>query len=66
MIPGALAITVPKATYFSDKVADHIDGQGNLSQELTEKPYGPLTALRTTLADTVKYGIALKTVRENA
>lgn len=64
IIPGTLAVSVPEVTYFSDRVADHVDDEGNLSQELQDKPYGPLTMLQTTLKDVVWYGKALKAARE--
>lgn len=63
IIPGALGISVPAATYFSDRAAEHITEDGNLSQELTDKPYGPLVALQTTLKDTVWYTNALVAAR---
>lgn len=66
IIPGALGVSVPAATYFSDRVADHVDADGNLSQELQDRPYGPLNAVRTTLAETVWYAKALKAAREQA
>lgn len=64
IIPGSLGITVPRATYFSDRAAEHISEDGQLSEELQNKPYGPLTALQTTLADTVWYANALKAARD--
>ncbi len=63
IIPGVQAITVPPATFFSDGVTKHIDEAGNLSQEIASKPYGPLTALQTTLKETVWYANALKAAR---
>jgi NAD(P)H-dependent FMN reductase len=63
IVPGALGVTVPQATYFSDRAAQHIDESGNLSDELQKKPYGPLAALQTTLKETVWYGQALAAAR---
>jgi NAD(P)H-dependent FMN reductase len=66
IIPGALGVSVPAATYFSDRAAEHIDETGNLSEELAARPYGPLMAVQNTLKDTVWYANALKTAREQA
>lgn len=65
IIPGVQAVTVPAATFFSDRAAEHIDDDGNLSQELQNRPYGPLTALQKTLAEMVWYGQALAAARAN-
>ena len=65
IIPGVLAVSVPEVTYFSDRVAEHIDDDGVLSQELQDKAYGPLSGVRTTLAETVWYGQTLKAARDN-
>ncbi len=65
IIPALQAVSAPNATFFSDKVADHIDENGVLSQELTAKAYGPLMGIRTTLKDTLWYADALKVARDN-
>ncbi len=66
IIPGVQAITVPTATFFSDRAAEHIDEAGNLSEEIASKPYGPLMSLQNTLNDTVWYATALKAARDQA
>lgn len=62
---GILAISVPRATYFSDGVASHIDEAGNLSAEAKARPYGPETALQTTLNDMKWYADALSTATKS-
>jgi NAD(P)H-dependent FMN reductase len=66
IIPGVQAVTVPTATFFSDRAAEHIDEAGNLSEEITAKPYGPLMAVQNTLKDTLWYANALKAARDQA
>jgi len=63
VLPGLLAITVPSATYFIGQVAQAIDEQGNLSEELKSNPYGPQSALKNMLADTKWYSDALASAR---
>jgi NAD(P)H-dependent FMN reductase len=63
VLPGLHAITVPSATYFIGQVAQAIDDQGNLSEELKANPYGPQTALKNMLADTKWYSDALSSAR---
>jgi NAD(P)H-dependent FMN reductase len=64
ILPGVQAVTVPTATFFSDRAAEHIDEAGVLSEEIAAKPYGPLMSLQNTLKDTVWYAQALKSARE--
>ena len=64
IVPGALGVTVPQATYFSDRAAEHIGEDGSLSEELRAKPFGPLAALQNTLNETVWYATALKAARD--
>jgi NAD(P)H-dependent FMN reductase len=63
VLPGLHAITVPSATYFIGQVAQAIDDQGNLSEELKANPYGPQMALKNMLADTKWYSDALSSAR---
>lgn len=51
IVPGLLAVTVPRATYFSGSVTELIDESGNLSEEISAKPYGPHTSIKQTLLD---------------
>lgn len=63
ILPQLLSVTVPQATYFSDRAAEHISEDGQLSEELQGKPYGPLTSLTATLESAAWYGKALKAAR---
>jgi NAD(P)H-dependent FMN reductase len=64
ILPGVQAISVPAATFFSDRAAEHLSEDGQLSDELSGKPYGPLTALQNTLKETVWYANALAAARD--
>ncbi len=64
VLAGLQTFTVPNATFFSDSVANHIDGDGNLSEEIKAKPYGPLRAVTNTLEQLKWYSDALETARE--
>lgn len=63
ILPGLLAVTVPRATFFNDSAIDNVDDAGNLSTEITSKPYGPHTAIKQTLTDLEWYSDALATAR---
>jgi NAD(P)H-dependent FMN reductase len=63
ILAGALSFSVPRATYFSDGVASHIDEEGNLSDKAKANPYGPESALKTTLTDLKWYSDALAGAR---
>ena len=62
ILPGLLAVTVPRATYFSG-ASEGLDENGNLSKEIAAKPYGPHTAIKQTLEDLKWYSDALATAR---
>lgn len=64
ILPGLLAVTVPRATYFSAPINDVIDENGKLSAEITSKPYGPHTAIKQTLTDLKWYSDALAAGRK--
>lgn len=63
VIAGALSFSVPRATYFSDGVAQHIDDEGNLSEKAKNNPYGPASAIKATLTDLKWYSEALSAAR---
>lgn len=63
IIAGALSFSVPRATYFSDRVAEHIDDEGNLSEKTKANPYGPDSAIKATLTDLKWYSDALAAAR---
>lgn len=48
-VPGCGAFTIPNATYFSDYAAQHINDEGELSEDLKSKPHGPQASLQGTL-----------------
>jgi NAD(P)H-dependent FMN reductase len=62
-LPGVGAITIPQALFFSDRLADSISDEGELKQELRDKPYGPQEQLSTQVDSLLWYTNALKTAR---
>ncbi len=62
ILPGLLAVTVPRATYFNG-ASEGLDEAGNLSTEISSKPYGPHTAIKQTLEDLKWYSDALAAAR---
>ncbi len=58
-LPGVGAVTVPQALFFSDRLADSIDDNGELKQELRDKPHGPQTQLDTQMDKLLWYAKAL-------
>ena len=63
IMPGVLAITVPTATYITDRAANILDEAGNLHDEALQRPYGPQTGLQATLDETKWYSDALAAAR---
>lgn len=59
-VPGIGAITIPEALFFSDRLADSISDDGELKQEIRERPYGPQSALDAQIAQLLWYTEALK------
>ncbi|MGH7142110.1 MAG: NADPH-dependent FMN reductase [Candidatus Saccharimonadales bacterium] len=66
VLPGLLTITVPQAVFLVGGARDLIDETGNLSAELKAKPFGPQTALKTTLESLKWYSDALALARTQA
>jgi NAD(P)H-dependent FMN reductase len=66
VMPGLLAVTVPKATFFIGRVGESISEDGKLNEELKANPYGPQTALHKMLEDTKWYSDALAAARPPA
>jgi NAD(P)H-dependent FMN reductase len=64
ILPGVLAVTVPRATFFNDSMIDSIDDNGTLSPEITSKQYGPHTAIKQTLEDLKWYSDSLAAGRK--
>lgn len=63
-LPGAGAVTIPTALFFTDRVGEAIDEEGLLSAELHDAPYGPQGNLKAQMEALVWYAQALKTARE--
>lgn len=62
-LPGVGGVAIPQALFFSDRLADSISEDGELKQEIAERPYGPQSALESQLDSLLKYAEALKSVR---
>ena len=65
ILPGLLAVTVPRATFFIG-ASEGLDENGSLSQDISSKPYGPHTSIKQTLTDLKWYADALATARVKA
>lgn len=63
IIAGALAVTVPRAVHVT-MAGSIINEAGELSAEVAANPYGPGTALETTLKDLFAYTSALAAIRQ--
>jgi NAD(P)H-dependent FMN reductase len=63
VLPGLLAVTVPKATYMVGG-AGNLTEEDDLNEEMKGNPYGPQTALKSTLEDTKWYSDALAAARK--
>jgi NAD(P)H-dependent FMN reductase len=65
VLPGLKTFTTPSATYMTDRVAESISDDGELSEEVKARPYGPHSALKTTLGELKWYSDVLATARAN-
>ena len=63
VLPGLLAVTVPKATFITGRAGEMIDESGKLNAEAQAHPYGPAAALKATLEDLKWYADALAAAR---
>lgn len=63
-IPGIGAVTIPEALFFSDRLADSISDEGELKQEIRERPYGPQGALDAQVTQLLWYVDALNAARQ--
>jgi NAD(P)H-dependent FMN reductase len=63
-IPGIGAITIPQALFFSDSLAEAISDDGELTQELRDRPYGPQEQLDAQMDSLLWYTDALKAARK--
>jgi len=59
-LPGVGAVTIPTALFFNDRLADSISDEGELKQEIRERPYGPQSQLDTQIESLLWYAEALK------
>jgi NAD(P)H-dependent FMN reductase len=62
-VPGVGAITIPNALFFSDRLAESIDDDGNLDEAIENRPHGPQATLVNQIAQLLKYTEALKALR---
>lgn len=63
-LPGIGMVTIPQALFFTDHLADSISEDGELAQELREKPYGPQVHLDMQIDSLLWYTEALKAARK--
>ena len=63
VLPGLLAVTVPKATFIAGMAATLFDDAGQINEEEKEQAAGVEAALKTTLADLKWYSDALAAAR---
>jgi NAD(P)H-dependent FMN reductase len=63
-LPGVGAVTVPQALFFSDRLAESISDDGELKQELKDRPYGPMAQLEAQMESLLWYTDALKAARK--
>ncbi len=66
VLPGLLAVTVPRATFLTGRVREIIDESGVMNEDLRTSQYGPQTALKTTLEDLKWYSDALASARNSS
>lgn len=62
-LPGVGAVTIPQALFFSDRLAESIDEDGELAKEIAERPFGPQVQLGMQIESLLWYADALKTAR---
>ena len=66
VLPGLLAVTVPRATFLIGRASEHIDEADNLSEEMKANPYGPQGAAKMMLEDLKWYSDALAKARSSS
>jgi NAD(P)H-dependent FMN reductase len=66
VVPGVQAVTIPAATFFTDRVGEKIDEEGNLDEQIKANPYGPQVALDNSLKQLLMYSDALAEARAKA
>lgn len=63
-LPGNGIVGIPQALFFSDHLAESINDEGELKQELRDKPYGPQNQIESQTESLLWYTEALKTARK--
>jgi NAD(P)H-dependent FMN reductase len=63
VVPGVLGVSVPHALMVNGSVADVVDENGTVSEEVKSNPYGPAGSLKRALDDLVWYTEALNKAR---
>lgn len=63
-LPGVGAVTVPQALFFSDHLADSVNDDGELAEDLRTKPHGPQAQLAAQIDKLLWYADALKKARQ--
>jgi NAD(P)H-dependent FMN reductase len=64
-LPGVGAVTVPQALFFSDHLAQSISDDGELGDDIKNRPYGPQGNLETQVQSLVWYTEALKSANKS-
>jgi len=59
-LPGVGAVTVPQALFFSDRLAESISDDGELNDDIKNRPYGPQGNLGAQTESLLWYADALK------
>lgn len=62
-LPGVGAITVPQALFFSDRLAESINDEGELAEDIKNRPYGPQGNLEAQVESLLWYAEALTAAR---
>ena len=64
MIPGLQAVTTPNVLFYVGRVGEGINENGEPSEELVARPYGPQNALTALVGNLLWYAEALKAARD--
>ncbi len=63
ILSGLKSFSTPTVTYFSERSGEVIDESGNLDEKVKANPYGPQSALKSTLEELKWYGEVLAAAR---
>jgi NAD(P)H-dependent FMN reductase len=63
VLPGVGMVSIPQALFFSDHLAESIDDEGGLKDEIKNRPYGPQATLEAQVDSLLWYAGALKAAR---